>query len=110
MPSEASFLKHAELTQQALQVFNTIRVLDAPGPTKTSLSELVTLTVWSPLIYLSRKVLLLTLFVTQGNLNGFMPQFIAHPLFKEIVPAVCQSIDNYATAHPKVTIPDLRCK
>lgn len=47
MLPDNAFIKHAESTQQTLKEFNTIRSLGALGPAKTSLFELVQITVRS---------------------------------------------------------------
>ena len=44
-PSSSSFEKQAELAHEALQNFNTIRVLNAPAAIKVALTELVHVTV-----------------------------------------------------------------
>jgi len=44
-PSDAAFKKQADTTREALKNFNAISILNAPGPIKIALEELVNATV-----------------------------------------------------------------
>lgn len=74
MPSENSFKQHVERTRSALKNFNAIRVLDAPGPIKTALDELVAITV---------------------DFTKFIPFFTSHALFLEVPPAVYLALEDF---------------
>jgi hypothetical protein len=54
MPSEALFKKQADLIRETLQTFNSIRVLNAPGPLKAAIIDLVNATVCMSFIFLGR--------------------------------------------------------
>ena len=45
--SDAAFLKQAEAAREALKNFNAISVLNAPGPIRIAMEELVNTTVCS---------------------------------------------------------------
>ena len=68
MPSEKTFKQHAEMARSALNNFNAIHQLDAPGPVKTAFDELVAII---------------------ADFNNFVPFFVNHPLFLEIPLLAC---------------------
>lgn len=45
--SEAAFFKQTEIAREALKTFNTISVLNAPGPVRIAMEELINATVRS---------------------------------------------------------------
>jgi hypothetical protein len=79
MPSENSFKQHVERVRGALKNFNAIRILDAPGPIKTALDELIALDV---------------------EFTKFTTFFSTHALFLEVPPAVFQALDDFFTKNP----------
>lgn len=84
MPSENSFKQHIERTRGALKNFNAIRLLDAPGPVKTALDELVANTV---------------------DFTKFIPFFTSHPMFLEIPPAVHSALEDFFDKNPSFEKP-----
>ena len=68
-----------ELPRSALKAFNAIRLLDAPGPVKTALYDLVTVT---------------------SDFNHFVPFFISHALFQEILSLVHSTLEEFLSQHP----------
>jgi hypothetical protein len=89
MPSENSFKQHAEVARSALKTFNAIRQLDAPGPVKTALNELVTATV---------------------DFNNYVPFFLSHALFQELPPLVHSTLEDFFSKNPNVEKPPLYAK
>jgi hypothetical protein len=54
--SDSSFNKQVELAREALKNFNAISQLNAPGPVKLAMEELVTVTVRPPSSFLIQKL------------------------------------------------------
>lgn len=79
MPSENSFKQHVDRVRGALKNFNAIRLLDAPGPIKTALDELVALDI---------------------DFAKYTTFFTSHALFLEVAPAVFQTLDDFFTKNP----------
>ena len=79
MPSENSFKQHVERVRVSLTNFNAIRKLDAPGPIKTAMDELIALAL---------------------DFSRYTTFFAAHALFLEIVPATFQALEDCYTKHP----------
>ena len=84
MPSETAFKQHAESIRAALKMFQAISQLDAPGPVKTALDELVNVT---------------------AELNKFMPTFTSHSLFQELPPLVHNALEDFLMKHPSIEKP-----
>ena len=86
MPSESSFKHHTELVRNALRTFTTIQQLDAPGPIKTALNELITAT---------------------ADFQNFVPFFVNHTLFLEIPPLVYTTLEEFFSKNPSFDKPPL---
>lgn len=84
MPSESSFKKHAEAVRDALKNFSTIRNLKAPALINTAVVELIDSTI---------------------AFNPFIPFFMSHDLFQELVPAVFNVLNDFATDNPAFMMP-----
>ena len=102
-PSEDAFKKQAELARQALKNFNAIRSLDAPGPIRTALYELVPATVSSLFFTFPACETYVSLQIAFNNFVAFS----SHPLFQEIIPAVYAAIQDFTAKHPNFDFPTL---
>lgn len=99
--SDTAFFKQTELAREALKTFNAISVLNAPGPTRIAMEELVNATVRS-----HSPILVLYPFRTsQVAFNPFVPQFLSHPAFQEIPPKVYNTLEGFFKKHPNFDVP-----
>lgn len=105
MPSDSAFKKQAEIAREALTTFNTIRTLNAPGPIKTALEELVTATVRFFFNFSTVWKIINWFSLSQIAFNNFVPFFVTHPLFQEIPPAVHLAIEDFIAKHPGFDMP-----
>jgi hypothetical protein len=84
MPSESTFKQQVERARVLLKSFNTIRVLDAPGPVKTAFDELSAIA---------------------SDFIKFVPFFTGHPLFQEVIPAIHSALEDFITKNPNFEKP-----
>ena len=89
MPSESSFKKQTELVREALKNFMTVRALKAPRIVKTAVFDLVNATI---------------------ALNPFIPFFLSHDLFQELVPAIFAVLNDFMTNNSSFVMPKLMDK
>ena len=89
MPSESSLKHQADAARSALKNFNAIRLLDAPGPVKAAVEELVAAT---------------------AEFHNFIPFFVNHSLFLEIPPLVYSTLEEFFSKNPNFEKPALYSK
>ena len=68
--SDAAFCKQVTATQEALRIFNAIAVLNAPGPARIAMEELISVTVRSLSITLLKHSDILRMFLRSCSLSS----------------------------------------
>lgn len=84
MPSESSFKKQIELIRESLKNFSAVRNLKAPVLVKAAINDLIDATI---------------------ALNPYIPYFLSHDLFQELVPAAYTSLTKFAADYPDFLMP-----
>ena len=84
MPSESSFKRQAELAQDALKMFTTVRSMKSTPVIMAAITELIDATV---------------------GFNNFVPFFVSFPLFQEIPSAVLKALDDFVKVNPDFHMP-----
>ena len=84
MPSESSFKRQADLAREALKSFSAVKSIKSPIIVNAALKDLLDNTV---------------------AFNNFVPYFVSHALFQELVPAVHTVINEFSTQNPSFDMP-----
>ena len=103
--SDIAFRKQVAATQEALKTFNTIAGLNAPGPARVAMEELISVTVRSFSLSLLKNILKI-LNVSQVLFSKFIPEYLVADSLRELCPAALAAINKFAVAHPTTRYPD----
>lgn len=100
--SISPFAQQVDSTRNLLTAFSAVVVVQAPGPIKTIMNELVSITVSHSLVL---RIAVLSFSLFQVMFSNFMPAYATDPAVQEWPAAVLAAVDTFLIRRPSFPRP-----